>query len=148
MDPLGQALGLVPAQTFGGRGSWHWLCPGCQGGERGLWSGLCASCKNFVPAIVSQSERDLDLMAPWSFPEQAGQGVPAPPLWQPCLLKLTSRPPRLQGEAENRAEGGAGGGQSWENRPPQVLLHWGGWWWYSAQPGTHLPASWTGKADC
>lgn len=78
-------------------------------------------------------------MAPWSFPEQAGQGVPARPLWQPCLLKLASRPPRLQGEAENQAEGGAGRGQSWENRPPQVLLHWGRRGVAHSQAPTSLP---------
>lgn len=83
MDLLGQALGSEPAQSCRGGGSWHRLFPGCEGGERGL----CASCKSQVPALVSQSKRDLDLMAPWSILEQAGKGVLAPPLWQPCLFK-------------------------------------------------------------
>lgn len=56
--------------------------------------------KSLVLALVSQSQRDLDLMAPWSSPGQAGEGLTASPsFWRLCPFKARFKTSRT-------AEGG------------------------------------------
>lgn len=99
---------------------------------------LCASSKSLVAATVSWSTRDLDLMAPWTCWSRLVRGYWPLPSGSPACSQLTSRPPRLQKEAETRAEG-ASGGQSWKTALPRCSSTGAGVWNNTARPPTSRP---------
>lgn len=126
--PAGASPG-VSAQSC--QGSWHLLCLGAK--ERPLMRSLCelqepgpSHCWTAEKGWGHISPQLGTLLAHQDILKQAGEGVPASPLWQPFLFKgyLPQVLPNYRmGE---RREGGACGDQSWENCPPPSLPLWVG----------------------
>lgn len=113
---------------------------------RSLCQQLEPGSSHCQPAAKAQGCIPLQLgslLAPQNILEEAGEGVPAPPLCQPSLFKgyLPQVLPDYRERVRRGWMGGAYRDQSWENHPPPFLLHSGRAGGHvKHSQATHLPA--------